>query len=111
MEDWKGLDFFGEEANVGLTACILMGLTPSEGSALFEVRVSPSAEAGLDEMAFCHGLTPALAAKGLRSVADGVFSSFMWDDVQYHVGLDEWLNEVLGGHGADPEDPLSGLNG
>ena len=70
MWAWKlyGADaelYFGQEANVCLTACVLLGLTPSEGSAPFEVLVSPSAEAGLDEMAFCHGLTPALAAKGM----------------------------------------------
>lgn len=116
MWAWKlyGADaelYFGKEANVGLAACALIGLMPPEGSALFEFRVSPSAEADLDEATFCHGLTPALAAKGLRDVADGVFPSFMWDDVQYHVGLDEWLSEVLGGHDGDPEAPLSGLNG
>ena len=116
MWAWKlyGADaelYFGREANVGLTACVLMGLMSSEGSALFEVRLSPAAEAGLDETAFCHGLTPALAARGLRDVADGVFPSFVWDDLQYHVGLDEWLSEVLGSHDADPEAPLSGLSG
>ena len=112
MWAWKlyGADaelYFGQEANIGLTACTLMGLTPSEGSALFEVRLSPAGEAGPDEMAFCHGLAPAVAARGLRDVADGVFPSFMWDDVQDHVGLDE----VLEGRDADPEAPLSGLSG
>lgn len=113
---WKlyGADaerYFGLEANVGLAACTLLGLTPSEGSALFEVRLSPEGEAGLNETAFCHVLTPALAAQGLRDVADGVFPSFIWDDVQYHMDLDEWLEKVLGSHDGNGESPLSGPSG
>ena len=88
--------YFGKEANVGLTASVMMGLTPSEGSALFEARVSPTAQDDFDELAFCGGLTPDLAAKALRGVADGVFPSLMWNDLEVEVGLDEWVKEVLG---------------
>lgn len=116
MWAWKlyGADaerYFGYEANVGLAACNLLGLTPSEGSALFEVRLSPEGEVGVNATTFCHVLTPSLAAQALRDVADGVFPSFMWDDVQYHMDLDEWVNRVLGGLGEDPEAPLSGVSG
>ena len=107
--DW--LRYFGFDADVGVTAATLMGLTPSEGSALFEGRVTPEAEAGLNLTAFWHALTPALAAQGLRDVAEGVFPSFMWDDVQYQMDLDERVNRVLGGLGEGPEAPLSGVSG
>ena len=116
MWTWKlyGTDaerYFGLEANVGLAACTMLGLTPPEGSALFEVGLSPEGEAGIDPTTFCHVVTPALAAYALRELADGVFPSFMWDDVQYHMDLDEWLVKVLGGHDGDSEAPLSGLSG
>ena len=104
------LRYFGFDADVGLTAAIRLGLTPSEGSALLEVRVTPEAEAGLNPTAFCHVLTPALATQGLRDVAGGVFPSFMWDDVQYHMDLDEWLKKVFWGQ-VMCEARLSGLGG
>lgn len=72
--------YFGYDANVCLAACILSGLTRSEGSALLEVRSSPEGEAGLNATAHCHVLTPGLAAEALRDLAEGVFSSFKWDD-------------------------------
>ena len=101
MWAWKlyGADaefYFGKEANVGLIASIMLGLTPFEGSALFEVDVSPTARDGFDEMAFCGGLTPDLAANALWGIADGVFPSLMWDDLECEVGLNEGMEEVLG---------------
>ena len=101
MWAWKlfGADaefYFGKEANVGLVASITLGLTPYEGSALFEASVSPAGWEDFDEAAFCGGLTPELAAKALRGIADGVFASFMWDDLRDEVGLDEWMEEILG---------------
>ena len=98
---WKlyGADaefYFGKEGNVGLAASIMLGLTPYEGSALFEADVSPSTRDGFDELSFCLGLTPDLAADALQGVAEGVFPSFMWDHLQDEVGLDDWMEEVLG---------------
>jgi len=106
MWAWKlyGADaehYFGSEANVGLVACSLMGLTPSEGSALFEVRWSPDGEGGPDKTRFCYGLTPALAAYVLRDVADGVFPSYMWDDVQFEEDFEKWLDRALDGDSVD----------
>ena len=102
------LDYFGKEANVGLVASVMQRLTPYEGSALFEANVSPASREGFDELAFCGGLTPELAARALRGIADRVFPSLMWDDLQYHVGLDEWMEGVLG---YDIENEGSGFSG
>ena len=113
MWTWKlyGADadaYFGKEANVGLAASVMLGLTPCEGAALFEAKVSPNGPEEFDELAFCAGLTPDLAARALRGIGDGVFPSLMWNDLQFHVGLDEWLEDVLGynpwdGNGSLPE--------
>ena len=116
MWTWKlfGADaenYFGKEANVGLVASVLLGLTPCEGSALFEAEVSPSARQGFDPLAFCAGLTPELAARALRGIADGVFPSMMWDDLQFHVGLDEWMEGVLGYNPWDGNGSLPELDG
>ena len=112
---WKlyGADadaYFGKEANVGLAASVMLGLTPCEGAAFFEAAVSPNARDGFDELAFCAGLTPDLAATALRGIADGVFPSLMWDDLQFHVGLDEWMEEVLGYNLADGNGSLPELD-
>lgn len=98
---WKlyGADaefYFGKQRNVGLAASIMLGLTPFEGSALFEADVSPSARQDFNEVAFCLGLTPDLAADAVQGVAEGVFPSFMWDHLQDEVGLDDWMEAVLG---------------
>ena len=95
-------------AGVGLAASVMLGLTPCEGAALFEAKVSPNGPEEFDELEFCAGLTPDLAARALRGIADGVFSSLMWNDLQFHVGLNEWLEVVLGynpwdGYGSMPE--------
>ena len=110
MWAWKlyGADaefYFGNEANVGLVASIMLGLTPFEGSALFEADVSPKARDRFDELTFCGGLSPELAGDALLGVAEGVFPSFMWDHLQDEVDLDDWMEEVLGyqkGNGIDP---------
>ena len=109
MWAWKlyGADaeaYFGKEANVGLAASIMLGLTPFEGSALFEAHVSPGARHGFDELAFCLGLTPDLAADAVQGVAEGVFPSFMWTHLQDEVGLDDWVEKVLGHGIADGND-------
>ena len=106
---WKlyGADgefYFGKQGNVGLAASIMLGLTPFEGSALFEADVSPWLRDGFDELAFCLGLAPDLAAEAVHGVAEGVFPTFKWDHLQDEVDLDDWVDEVLGfrtgnGHG------------
>lgn len=107
---WKlyGADaefYFGEAANVGLAASIMLGLTPFEGSALFEAAVSTSARDDYDELAFCLSLTPDLAAGAVKGVVEGVFPTFMWNYLQDEVGQDDWMEDVLGfrmGNGHDP---------
>lgn len=113
MWAWKlyGTDadaYFGKEANVGLAASVMLGLTPCEGAALFEAKVPPNGTEEFDELGFFAGLTADLAARALRGIADGVFPSLMWNDLQFHIGLDEWLEDVLGynpweGNGSMPE--------
>lgn len=99
---------FGREANVGLAASVMLGLAPREGAALFEAKVPPNGREEFDELRFCAGLTPDLAARALRGIADGVFPCLMWNDFRFHLGLDEWLEDVLGcdpweGNGSMPK--------
>ena len=96
MWAWKlyGADaefYFGRHGNVGLAASIMLGLTPFEGSALFEADVSPSLRDGFNELAFCLGLAPVLAADAIQGVAEGVFPTFMWDHLQDEVDLGDWI--------------------
>ena len=90
--------YFGEEANVGLMATVMLGLAPLEGAALFEFQMSPTAGDDVDRMAFCGILTPDRAAKALRGVADGVFPSFMWDELDYEEDvhdMEDWIEDAL----------------
>ena len=73
--------------------------------------LAPSLRDGFNELAFCLGLTPDLAADAIQGVAEGVFPTFMWDHLQDEVDLDDWMEEVLGfrmGNGHDPS--LQGNN-
>ena len=65
--------YFGEEANVGLMATVMLGLTPLEGAALFEFQMSPTAGDDVDRIAFCGILTPDRAAKALGGSRTGCF--------------------------------------
>ena len=81
--------YFGENANVGLMATMMLGLTPAEGAALFEVQVSSTPGEEFDGLEFSGILTPGLTARALRGVADGVFPSFMWDEVAFEEELED----------------------
>ena len=60
--------------------------------------MSPTAGDDVDRMAFCGILTPDRAVKALRGVADGVFPSFMWDELDYEEDvhdLEDWIEDAL----------------
>ena len=100
--------YFGKDANVGLMATVMLGLTPSEGAALFEYQVSPAGQDEFDAREFCGLLSPDLVARALRGVAEGVFPSFMWDELDLEEDLrdaDDWLEETLGQDLPDNDDP------
>ncbi|MDE0205658.1 MAG: hypothetical protein OXP66_06490 [Candidatus Tectomicrobia bacterium] len=118
---WKlfGADaenYFGSEANAGIAASVMLGLTPLEAMALFEAGVPPAEPVDLSEMALCGALTPELAAGAVRDLAEGVFPSVAWDDLREEVDLDDWMEEVLrnragNGHAPSSNGDHSAVNG